>query len=98
MVVPQRTCIGCRQARAKKELIRIVKPPSEEIIAVDSRGREKGRGGYVCPDVDCINKASHPERLNRAFRIALDSADCISLEAADRLKQDLLRVIGMHLS
>jgi hypothetical protein len=84
MVSPQRTCIGCRQVKAKRDLIRIVisvppnagksgltePKPRGEVVTIDLHGKKKGRGAYVCPNVDCIKKAMQPERLNRAFRIS----------------------------
>ena len=89
MSIPQRTCIGCHQVKAKSELIRIVKSDDGEVI-IDLFGKEKGRGAYVCRNADCINKAMRPERLNRAFRIGSDSTSSISREAANRSKQKLL--------
>ena len=93
MVIPQRTCIGCRQIKAKKGLIRIVRSPVGGNITVDLHGKEKGRGAYVCPNIDCINKSMQPEILNKAFNITPNWANCISLETIDRLQQDLLRLI-----
>jgi predicted RNA-binding protein YlxR (DUF448 family) len=114
MVVPQRTCIGCGQVKAKRDLIRIVRssvggqesqkarrPESrkagfsslESIVTVDLRGKEKGRGAYVCPNIDCINRAMRPGRLNKAFRIIPNSSDRISLETIDRLKQNLFSIL-----
>jgi predicted RNA-binding protein YlxR (DUF448 family) len=44
--------------------------PRGEVFTIDLHGKKKGRGAYVCPNIDCIKKAMHPERLNRAFRIS----------------------------
>lgn len=96
MAVPQRTCIGCRQVKAKKDLIRIVRSPVGGTIAVDPHRKEKGRGAYICPNIDCINRAMQPERLNKAFRIISGSMDRISLETIDKLKQNLLGLIESH--
>jgi len=93
MVIPQRTCIGCRQVKAKKDLIRIVKSPSGKAIKFDLHGNEKGRGAYICPKVDCINKSMEFERLNKAFNIVPDSANIISLESIEEFRQDLLMLI-----
>lgn len=94
MAVPQRTCIGCRQVKAKRSLIRIVKSPVGGIITVDPHGKGNGRGAYICPNVECISKAMHLERLNKAFRIAANSKDRFGLETIDRLKQNLLERIA----
>ena len=87
MAVLQRTCIGCWQVRTREDLIRIVRSPVDGAIVIDSRGKEKGRGAYVCFNIDCINKAMQPQKLDRAFRV-----DHIGLETIDRLRQDLLEL------
>ena len=81
--------------KAKKELVRIVKSSSGsgKAIKLDLHGKEKGRGAYICPKVDCINKSMEPERLNRAFNITPNSADIISLKSIEELKQELLRLV-----
>lgn len=89
MAVPQRTCIGCLQIKAKKDLIRIVRSPDSEDIIFDLRGKENGRGAYICPDMNCIEKALQPEKLNRVFKIPQSSVVFISSEIIDRLKRDL---------
>jgi len=89
MVVHQRTCIGCQQVKARENLIRIVRSPISGAVVVDLHGKEKGRGAYICPNLDCIDKAIQPQRLNRAFRIAPGSADRTCTEIVTRLKQEL---------
>ena len=54
--VPMRTCIGCRQAKNKKELIRVVKNKEGQVF-VDLTGRQNGRGAYICANKDCLEKA-----------------------------------------
>jgi len=93
MVVHQRTCIGCRQVKAKKDLIRIVISSAEKTITVDLIGKGKGRGAYICPDMRCINEAIEPEKLRRAFRIAQNSADCIDPETIGELKRKLISLV-----
>ena len=46
--IPQRQCLGCREMKPKKELIRVVRSPAGE-ISLDFRGKAPGRGAYVCP-------------------------------------------------
>ena len=45
--IPQRTCLGCNEAKPKNELIRIVKQ-SDGKIFVDKTGKAEGRGAYIC--------------------------------------------------
>jgi len=49
-----------------EELMRVVKPPEGE-IHLDLRGRDNGRGAYVCPNRDCLKKAIRSHGLERAF-------------------------------
>ena len=62
---PQRQCIGCRQMKDKKSLIRIIK--SDEGIMIDETGKKNGRGAYVCPNRECIEKAIKTKGLDRSF-------------------------------
>ncbi len=96
MAVLKRTCIGCRQVKARAELVRIVRSSADGAIIPDTRGREKGRGAYVCSNTDCIHKAVEQQRLSKAFRIGPGSAKRISLESIDRLKQDLLKLVTVR--
>ena len=67
--IPMRQCTGCREMKAKKELIRVVRSP-EGVISLDSRGKSPGRGAYLCPDPACLARA----RKSRALERALDTA------------------------
>lgn len=67
--IPQRQCVGCREMKEKRALLRIVKTPEGEILA-DSTGKKSGRGAYVCPQQECLKKA----RKSRALERALDTA------------------------
>lgn len=71
--IPQRTCIGCRTVRPKKELIRIVRTPEGEIV-FDPTGKKNGRGAYICPNTDCLESATKAERLAKALEHSLDEA------------------------
>ena len=51
--IPMRQCVGCREMRPKRELVRVVKSPEGE-ITLDFKGKAPGRGAYVCPNVDCL--------------------------------------------
>ena len=64
--IPMRQCVGCREMKPKKELIRVVKSP-EGTIYLDFRGKAPGRGAYVCPDLECLKRARKARALERAF-------------------------------
>ncbi|MBS6609987.1 MULTISPECIES: RNase P modulator RnpM [Peptoniphilus] len=64
--VPMRTCIGCREQKPKKDLIRVVKDKENKIF-IDKTGKANGRGAYLCNDKNCLEKAIKSKALNRAF-------------------------------
>lgn len=67
---PIRTCIACRSSSEKKELLRIVRSASGEIV-IDPTGKKPGRGAYVCRSRDCIAAALKKKALERALRTAV---------------------------
>ena len=68
--IPMRQCLGCREMKPKKELIRVVRSP-EGTISLDFRGKANGRGAYVCPDPACLKKAIRAKALERAFETTI---------------------------
>ncbi len=64
--IPVRHCLGCNEGKPKRELVRVVRTPQGE-ISLDSRGKMPGRGAYICPRVECLNKARKAKRLERAL-------------------------------
>lgn len=80
--IPMRMCLGCNEMKPKKELIRIVKTPENEIM-VDLKGKANGRGAYICRDAECLKRAVKAKRLERTF------ATEISDEIYETLKKDL---------
>lgn len=54
---PLRQCTGCREMKSKKEMIRVLKTPENEIV-LDATGRKNGRGAYVCLSQECLEKQS----------------------------------------
>jgi predicted RNA-binding protein YlxR (DUF448 family) len=70
--LPARTCVGCRTVRPKRELVRLVRQSSGEVV-VDPSGKLNGRGAYVCPDEACWTQAERRRGLERALSVRLDS-------------------------
>ena len=64
--IPMRMCTGCGEMNPKKELVRVVKSPEEE-ISLDLTGKKPGRGAYVCPDAECLRAARKARRFEKAF-------------------------------
>lgn len=69
--IPQRQCVGCREMKPKKELIRVVRAP-EGGLSLDFRGKAPGRGAYVCPNSDCLKKARKSKALERSLDCAIE--------------------------
>ena len=77
--IPQRQCVGCREMKDKKALLRIVKTPEGDIL-LDATGKKSGRGAYVCPDPECLKKARKSRALERAFDTAIPAEVYDALE------------------
>ena len=80
--IPQRQCVGCREMKEKRALIRVVRSPEGE-ISLDFRGKKPGRGAYVCPDAACLKRARKSHALERAFAAAIPP------EVYDALEQEM---------
>lgn len=80
--LPQRTCIGCRQVRSKRELVRLVLP-AEGPVAVDPTGKRNGRGAYLCrgSGTTCLDQARKRRAVTRALRAEPDRVDYEALAA-----------------
>lgn len=68
--IPQRQCLGCREMKNKRDLIRVVRSPEGE-ISLDFKGKKPGRGAYVCPNAACLAKTKKSRALERAFSTAI---------------------------
>ena len=64
--IPLRQCLGCREMKPKRELIRVVRSPEGE-VSLDFKGRKPGRGAYGRPEPACLQKARKARALERAF-------------------------------
>lgn len=70
--IPMRQCVGCREMKNKKEMIRVIKTP-EETICLDTTGRQNGRGAYICQSMECLNRAIKSKGLERSLKVAIPS-------------------------
>ena len=68
--IPQRQCVGCREMKDKKGLLRVVRSP-EGAVSLDFGGKKPGRGAYVCHNGECRKKARKSRALERAFETAI---------------------------
>ncbi len=71
--VPERQCLGCREKKPKRDLIRVVRSP-EGTITLDFKGKEPGRGAYICPEEACFLKARKSRALERALECEIPDA------------------------
>ncbi len=68
--IPMRMCVGCREMKEKRELIRIVRTP-EGTAVLDSTGKRSGRGAYVCRQEECLKRSIKQRQLERQLEITL---------------------------
>ena len=80
--IPMRQCLGCREMKPKRELIRIVRPPEGE-VSLDFKGKAPGRGAYLCRNQECLKRAVKGRAIERAFSTQIPS------EVYDRLLEQM---------
>ena len=80
--IPQRQCMGCRERKDKKAMIRVVRC-TDGSVSLDFSGKLHGRGAYVCPDPECLKKAQKSKALERSLEVAIPQ------EVYDRLAKEM---------
>lgn len=80
--IPQRQCMGCRERKAKKELIRVVRG-TDGTVTLDFGGKQNGRGAYLCPNPECLKKAQKSKALERSLEVPIPQ------EVYDRLEKEM---------
>ena len=71
--IPMRMCVGCREMKEKRSLLRVVKSP-EGAISFDRVGKAPGRGAYVCKSKECFERAVKQRQLERSLETRIDEA------------------------
>ena len=86
--IPMRMCVGCREMKEKRDLIRIVRTPEGDAV-LDATGKRSGRGAYVCRQADCLRRAIRQKQLERQLEITLtpEITDALASEM-DKLNSD----------
>jgi predicted RNA-binding protein YlxR (DUF448 family) len=88
-----RTCVGCRRVRDRRALIRLAFDPAQGLVVnPPSPGAVAGRGAYLCPNLDCLEKAWHRKVFPRAFRREVSGLDQTTVRA--RFEAELRRPIA----
>ena len=80
--IPQRQCMGCRERKAKREMIRVVRG-TDGNVSLDFGGKMQGRGAYICPKSECLKKAQRAKALERSLEVAIPE------EVYDRLAKEI---------
>ena len=80
--IPQRQCMGCRERKAKKEMIRVVRG-TDGSVSLDFSGKLNGRGAYICPLPECLKKARKAKSLERSLEVPIPE------EVYDRLEKEM---------
>ena len=78
--IPMRMCVGCREMKETRELIRVVRSPEGE-VSLDPIGKKPGRGAYVCRDAACLKRAIRQKQLERQLDAALSPETAAALQA-----------------
>lgn len=81
--VPLRKCVACQEMRPKKELIRVVKTPQNEVF-IDITGKKVGRGAYLCVKLSCFKLVHRCRSLDRTLK------QRVNAEIYGQLAQDFL--------
>lgn len=77
--IPMRQCVGCGEMRSKKEMMRVIKTPEDE-ITLDITGKKNGRGAYLCKSEECLKKARKNKGLERSLKMSIPAEVYDSLE------------------
>ena len=80
--IPQRQCMGCRERKNKRELIRVVRG-TDGNVSLDFSGKLNGRGAYLCPDPECLKKALRSKALDRSLEVQIPE------DVYDRLAREM---------
>ncbi len=68
--IPLRKCTGCGEMKSKKDMIRVLKTPEDEIV-LDTTGKKNGRGAYICNSLECLRQAIKSRGLERSLKTAI---------------------------
>lgn len=80
--IPQRQCMGCRERKAKRDMIRVVRG-TDGSVSLDFGGKVNGRGAYICPQPACLQKARKAKSLERSLEVPIPE------EVYDRLEKEM---------
>lgn len=77
--IPLRRCIGCQEMRNKREMLRVLHTPEDELV-IDATGKKNGRGAYLCFSMECFEKAVKSKGLERSLKMSISPSVYESLK------------------
>ena len=80
--IPQRQCMGCRERKEKRQMLRVVRCTDGE-VRLDFSGKLNGRGAYVCPQIECLAKARKSRALERCLETPIPD------DVYDRMEKEM---------
>ena len=87
--IPMRMCVGCREMKPKKELLRAVRSPDGQ-VSLDTTGKKPGRGAYCCFNAECLRRALKQGQLDRQLEVKL------SPEVNEQLTQTMNELLNQQ--
>ena len=83
--IPMRKCVGCQEMKGKKDLMRVLKTPEDELI-IDATGQKNGRGAYLCRSMECFELAIKNKGLERSLKTSIPA------DVYDSLKKEIEQI------
>lgn len=80
--IPLRKCVVTNEQHPKMEMFRIVRTPDAEVV-IDTTGKVRGHGAYICKKKSAITLAQKKKILNRHLEV----------EVPDHIFEELLSLI-----
>ncbi|MCB9614304.1 MAG: DUF448 domain-containing protein [Sandaracinus sp.] len=88
---PIRTCAGCREALPQEELVRLAVVPEAPWLVPDAKGKLGGRGVWVMPSVECIERAAKKGGFARALKRKVDVDPIVLVDLITKQLEDRFR-------
>ncbi len=70
--IPMRSCVVSHEKCEKKDLVRIVRTPSGEVM-IDLTGKMNGRGAYLKKDIEIFKKAQKSKILDKILEVPVQN-------------------------
>ena len=70
--IPMRSCVVSHEKCEKKDLVRIVRTPSGEVM-IDLTGKMNGRGAYLKKDIEIFKKAQKLKILDKILEVPIQN-------------------------